>query len=969
MKTHKVLMSVGSTGGIRALAAVLALSAVPAGAQSDVGVAADVGESAEIVVTGSRLSTFGYSAPTPVTVVGREDLQREGVTNVADLLNTLPAFRPQSTPATTAIFIANAGANLVDLRGLGAQRTLVLVDGRRFVASTVAGGGFAPSGTVDLNMIPSALIKRTEVVTGGASAAYGSDAVAGVVNLLLDTSFTGVRGSVQNGISEAGDATETFVTLSAGSPFSGGAGHFIIGGEYAQNDGTGDCYTRAWCAESYSIASNPSPQVNGEARRVIVKNSTQAMASFGGLITSGPLRGMEFRDDGTTFQHDYGTYFATPPAYSNGGITQGGGGADGLNGNYINFPLSAPTKRYSLLAHVDYHFSTLRAFVEGSYGKVIARTIGSQGRNNGNIVIARDNAFLPATVGERMDSAGISSFNFGRTQTDIGPQRGRVERETYRIAAGLSGALAANWSWDAYYQFGRTNYGMTGEHTQISGNGSTFSSNFMNAVDAVDEGEFRTGAKNGNIVCRGTLTNPDHPYLQGCQPLNLFGQNNFSQEAVGYAYGNSWQETQLTQHVAAANIQGELAQLPGGGLGVAFGAEYRTEGANGTNDPLSAALRLFTSPGAAISGPTIRIKEVYGEFAAPLLVDVPLAKALSLNGAVRLTDYSTSGSVTSWKIGGVWEVTDLLRLRLTRSRDIRAPNFFELNSPVTTSFQALIDPRTGANELRTVRLSGNPNLRPEIANTFTVGAVLSPASRFRLSVDYYDIKLDGAIDKLGGQVVLNRCESGNTALCEYVNRDPAELLLSVSNPDLNLNSLKVRGLDVETSYSVPVGTGQISLRALGTYLLDMITIDSTGVMVNRAGMNGAPVSQPSGLPTFAGNAYLTWSNQTFAGTVQIRYISKGVFDATAIGPHQSGYSPLGAGSISDNEIAAETYVSLNMQYNLLDRNGRKVQLFGVINNLFDNDPPNDVPGSFGPTNNVLYDVIGRSYKLGVRFNF
>ena len=478
-------------------------------------------------------------------------------------------------------------------------------------------------------------------------------------------------------------------------------------------------------------------------------------------------------------------------------------------------------------------------------------------------------------------------------------------------------------------------------------------------------------APSGQIVCRSTLTDPTNPLVQGCQPLNLFGENNFSPEAIAYAYGTAIQDTELTQQVAAASVQGKLFDLPAGPFSIAAGGEYRIDEAEGTADPISTALRFVTSPGAAISGPSIRIKEVFTEVGVPILAEKPFAESLALNAAVRFTDYSTSGSVTTWKAGGVWEPARFLRFRVTRSRDIRAPNFFELNNPTSTSFQFLTDPQNSGSFLVPVRLSGNTGLKPEEADTLTAGFVISAGRNLHVAIDYFDVDLDGAISTLGGQVVVNRCAAGATDLCSLITRTGGATgtLVSVSNPNLNLNTLKTRGVDIESSYSLPFAGGELSARLLGTYVMDLITVDITGAAVDRAGMNGSPVSQPSGLPHVTGTAALTWTKNAFSGTAQYRYVSDGVYNATQIGPDQSGYDPLLPNSISDNHVGSISYVDLNGSYDLVDSGGRKIQLFGVVNNLFDRDPPNDFPSSYGVTNPVLYDVIGRTYKAGVRVTF
>jgi outer membrane receptor protein involved in Fe transport len=912
----------------------------------------------EIVVTGTHLASTGFTAPTPVTVVGAQQIQQEAATNIADVLGQLPSFRAQSTPATTAIYINNAGANLADLRGLGANRTLVLVDGRRFVAGTTSGGGFSPSGAVDLNMIPTSLIKRTEVVTGGASANYGSDAVAGVVNLILDTDLTGIRGTVQKGISSRGDNSDIYLSLAGGTPFADGRGHFVIGGEYDNNKGVGGCYSRSWCAEAYNTIPvvGPARAANNLPAQVILPN-TLPVATWGGVITSGPLRGVAFAPNGSIYQHDFGTFYGA-------GIFQSGGGEDPQNAFYNGFPLVAPVKRFSLMAHISYQVTdNIEAFVEGNYADVKATTIGAQPRFVGpQIVIRRDNAYISPELATLMDANGVTSFVLNRIGEDFGHQTGLVTRNLYRGVVGLKGDINADWHWDAYYQYGETDYHQEGNNVAITGNPAIpLSGNFYNAVDAVRD------PSTGNIVCRTTLTNPTNPYVQGCVPINIFGQGNWNPAAKSYAFGNAVQDTKLTQNVAALNLRGDLFHLPGGPFAVAFGAEYRVEDVSGTADPVSSQLRFYTSPGSGISGPAIKVKEGYIEVGAPILADVPFAHTLSLNGAYRYTDYSTSGGVSTWKVGAVWEPVRQLRLRVTRSRDIRAPNFFELYNPTVSSFQNVFDPLNGGQQfLVSTRSGGNPDLQPEKADTFTAGVVISPIGNLRLSLDYYDITLYGAISTVGAQTIVTGCAQGHAAYCNFVQRDSAGMLAIVTNPYLNVSRLKSRGLDIEGSYNTRVGPGDLSVRALATRLFKY---DPIGDGRNRAGMNGSPVSVPSGLPKWNVNGYLTYSLSPVTAGVEVRYISPGIYNIALIGPGQAGYDPSLPNSVSNNHVPARTYVNLNASVDVLGNGPRKVQVFGVVDNLFDVDPPNQMPSSFAVTNPALYDVIGRTFRFGVRFAY
>jgi len=901
----------------------------------------------DIVVTGSRLANSGFSAPTPVTVVGAAEIARQAAPNVAEILNQVPAFRPQSTPATSAIFASNLGASTADLRGLGANRTLVLIDGRRVVASTTQGGSFTPANAVDLNMVPTSLIERTEVVTGGASAAYGSDAVAGVVNLILNTDLEGLRGSAQYGQADAGDGKDYAASLAFGTSFADGRGHFVIGGDYDDNKGTGDCYTRAWCAQSYGTFTNPNYRTNGMPATLTVPDIRTALATNNGLITAGPLAGTEFAPDGTTFQHDYGIFYGA-------GINQIGGG-DARNPFFQWYSMAAPVRRYSTLAHANYELSdNVTLYAEGSYANVHAHQYGAQTRDFGSITIYDDNPYLPASIVDAMAANDITSFKFGRIGNDLGPSLAKVRRETYRFVGGANGSLGGSWKWDVYYQYGRTNYFQSNANDRIN-------DNFTRAVDAVE-------GPNGTIVCRSTLTDPGN----GCLPLNLFGENNFSPAAKAYSFGTAIQRTHLTQQVVSAQLSGDLFNTWAGPVSVAVGGEYRKDGAHGTTDPISAALRFYTSGGAAIDG-DMNVKEAFVEAGVPIARDLPFAKSLDLNGAIRVTDYSVSGSVTSWKLGATWEPVSQLRLRVTRSRDIRAPNIFELYSPTSTSYQTVLDPaKDQAYVLPLTILGGNADLKPEIARTFTVGGVVSPdfwgLDRLRLSVDYYDIKLDGAISTLGSQVIVNLCNQGQTALCANVERDAGGNLVSISNINLNLNRLITRGIDFEGSYRLPLFGGDLTVRSLATHMIDLITIDPTGTSIDRAGQNGSPTSSPSGVPDWQVNTYFTYQRGPFSGELQARYISPGTRDNTLIGPEQSGYSNTLPNSTNTNHIKAYWYFNVNAQYDLISDGSRKLQLFGAINNIADRDPP-AAPSSFGPTNNVLYDIFGRTYRIGLRFSY
>lgn len=924
-------------------------------------------EGASIIVTGSRIARTGFTTPTPVTFVGDEQIARQGASNIAQVLNEIPAFRAQSSPTTAGVFVSNLGASTADLRGLGGNRTLVLIDTRRVVASTVAGGSFTPANTVDLNLVPSSLLQRAEVVTGGASSAYGSDAVAGVTNLIINRDLQGLRGTFQYGQTEEGDAEEFLISYAYGTGFGGGRGRFIAGAEYVDNSGTGDCYTRDWCAESYNTISNPFRTGSttervfaGEAATIIVPNVRTATASNNGLVVLGPLRGLSFRPDGTTFQHDFGRF-------SGSGLFQSGGGDPRL-AFYEHFPIAARSERINAFSAIDYEVADgLRLFAEGSFGHVNGSMAGSARRDvapPGSYQIRRDNAFLPAEVGAQMDALGLATLPFGRIWNDIGPQIGTLSRETYRAVGGFDWQFGNGLNLDAYYQYGQTDYSQRGYNTTIN-NRMGF------AIDAVR-------APDGRIVCRAALAG--NPAAAGCVPLNPFGEGAGSQAAYDYVTGTVMQDTTLRQHVGALTLRGNLLDLWAGPLAFAGGVEYREDSVASVIDPISAANNFFTSPGGGILGgrQSVNVKEGFLEMVLPLASGLAFADSAEINGAVRITDYSTSGQVETWKIGADWSPLSWIRFRGTRSRDIRAPNVFELYALPQSSFQNVLDPQTGSQYLVPTLLSGNDALVPEIANTWTAGVILSPQvgpSPLRLSVDWYDINLEGAISTLGAQVIVNRCFEGATDICGLIDRDAGGAITAITNPNLNLNTLITRGWDVEAQYALPLSAlgaasdARLNFRVLATFVRDLITVDSSGRAVNRAGMNGSAVSAPSGLPDYTINAFLGYEGDRFSTQVQVRHISGGIYNAELIGPHQAGYDPLLPNSVSDNKVEAVTYVNLNAQYALWSEGAQRVELFGVVNNLFDKDPPKDLPSSFGPTNNVLYDVLGRSYRVGVRFAF
>lgn len=892
----------------------------------------------DIVVTGSRIQRGGFTAPTPVTAIGRDRLEDTASSNIGDVLSQLPSFRATSSPSATQTTPGTAvGARVLELRGLGAPRTLVLVNGRRFVPTTV-------QGTVDSNYIPGILIDRVDVVTGGASAAYGSDAVAGVVNFVLNNKLQGIRAEVQSGISQQGDDRTLFLAGAYGTSFAGGRGHIVVGGEYEDNEGLGDCYSaRSLCAEEWTLLGNTPPGRLGLPALNIVNNVHTASMTPGGLITTpGPLRNIQFAPDGSAIPFQVGLL---------PGLFQQGGTGKGQNAFLAGLLLKVPVERWSTYGHAEYEFSdALKATLEASYGEVTAFSVSAQLRDTGTLIgpIRRDNPYLPSSITTIMDANGITQFNMGRSGLDLGNARGGTKSTAFRIVGGLSGDISETWKWNAYYQYGRSTY-----HQEASNN--LIRSRLLLAVDAVN-------GPGGTPVCRSTLTNPGN----GCQPLNLIGENRFSQAARDYVTGTSMLDLEITQKVAALDVQGDVIDLWAGPLSVAAGVEYRRDEVAGTTDPLSASGGFYVSNFSASNG-GVTVKEGFLEAVLPLLKDSSMGKSLELNGAVRRTDYSTSGAVTTWKAGGVYEPFSMLRLRTTYSRDIRAPNVNELFGSVTRSFSSFTDPASGRQDLIEIVSGANNALRPEVADTFTAGVVLSSLpflTGFNLSVDYYNIRVQDAIGQVGAATIANRCAQGATEFCPLITRNGAGVVTLINDRLQNVNGFKTRGLDIEASYRTRLGgTSSLDLRFLATKVFDLLTTDSAG-STDRAGQTGFRASTTPGVPDWILDGVATVKSGPFSISAHGRYIPEGKFNVDFVGPEDAGYDVNKANSINTNRVAGRFYADLTLGFNV-KAGETDLEYFFAVKNLFDKDPP-IAPSAVGITNQVLFDQIGRAFRVGVR---
>lgn len=893
----------------------------------------------EVSVTASRIRADGFAAPTPVVMLGQEQIQAVVPVNIGESLAQLPQFSTVGQSATAVVY--------ANLRNIGSERTLVLLDGRRHVPTF-------SSGVVDLTTIPTALVARTEFVTGGASASWGSDAVSGVVNLILKEDLDGFEGNVQYGQSRFKDDESFSASFAGGTSFADGRGHIIAGFETAEAKGI----------PTYIYPDVARPDVAGRGS-VINGNYSTGLPQYiyaedvrrsdvhdGGLITSGPLRGTIFLPGGQTGRFEYGQ------VYNNNMI---GGGSNPFEGPEPGGDIKPPYERNSFLTRVNFDFTdTVRGFAEFNYSEsisngrsVLPRNQGATTNNNGcartgysgtafgNINVSIDNAFLPASVRAQMQAANINCFNFGRSFREEGLGLFRTAEGSpsiKRYVAGLEGDLAGSWSWDGYVQYGDSTFQQRRE-------GNFHTVRFQAAVDSV------LHPATGQIVCRINIdaspTNDD----ANCVPFNMFGAGSPSAAAQRYVTGTSMLDMDISQKVAAFNVRGDLFDGWAGPVSSAFGVEYRAEALDARADTDSELNRWQTSNRKGLSG-DYDVTEFYGEVLVPLLRDVSFANNLDLSLAARSTDYSTSGRVTTWKIGSSWELSESLRFRVTRSRDIRAGNIGELFTPTAVALGNVNNPVTNIRVPVQTITSGNPTLAPEEADTFTGGFVLQPGflEGLQLSLDYYSIDINGQIGSMNSQQVVDQCYIWKEQeFCDRIETDNTGLITRINNSFFNLNRFETSGVDMLAAWAGSVGPGDLSLRLTSTYVDNReTTFKVDGSVIESAGEFNDP--------HWKHFVQASYTMGKFSGLIDWRWYEGGKINNYRI----EGFAgPQGA---NINDLPSVHYTSLNLSYDLdgLYRDWAGSVYFRV-DNLFDRDPPFPLRSAFNDNN-------GRGYRLGLRFS-
>ena len=945
---------------------------------------------AEVVVTGSRIVSTSLDSPSPVQTLSSEDLESTGTLNVQDVLLKNPTIGTPTLSRTNSNFLTSgAGVATVDLRNLGIERTLTLVDGRRFVS------GNPGSAAVDYNTIPTQFIERIDVLTGGASAVYGSDAVAGVVNIIYKKDFEGIAFDGQYGSSAESDNEETQVGITFGTNTDDGRGNIMAHVGYTKQ---GAVFSRDRERSAIDQASTGAA-ITGDPAELfdVTRPFFSSFAPQGRFITAnGPDGGVSFDANGNVIPWD-----------TNGDA----GAATGYNRSALRL-IAVPIERYLFAGRGSFDFTENHGvFFEGTYASSnSSSTIEPFGLAAEDIVPATGglipvefdvngtlvrNPVVPDAVfgtAADEDGDGLRDFYFTKRLSDFGNRGTHARRDTFRVVGGLRGAFSdERWNYEVFYANGQTKEAQTSS-------GQVNVLNFRNALEAIADVE---DVDNDGDVAEAICRDPN-ARLQGCVPVNVFGFNSITPEAADYIEAPGSLATFTRQRLIGVNVSGQIMELPAGPLAIAIGGEYREEYSESEFDALTQA---GLNAGNAIP-PTrgeFDVREAYLEASVPLLADLPAVDQLTLRAAVRASEYSTVGSTLSWNGGFEWAPVSSLRFRVIRALSTRAPNIGELYSPPSQTFPTGVqDPCVGVTATSSGATAdacraapgvlaniaanggvftltqadfqgisgfdrGNPELEEEEGNSWTIGAVWQPENAalesFNFSIDYFRIDIDNAITLRDRNFILSQCYGGgDPSLCQFVTRRPnpigANNAGSIEFLDADITNTGgefAEGVDLTVGYSHDLGPGRFDAQLAYTHLLDHYIIPLTGGDKDfLAGEVGDSEDR----------AYLTLRYQQgkFGGTVQTTYLSAADLDDQFLAAFDLARGSVGVGS--------ETYVDLQLTYEPAEA----YQVFLGANNLFDEEPPPLITGLPGnvtgtETDAGTYDAIGRRWYAGVRVRF
>jgi len=902
----------------------------------------------EIVVTGSRIVRNGDNSPQPITVVQTNDLLAvQPGANLADALNVLPVFSGSrgagSNPSTGGSASGgNGAANQLNLRNLGITRTLVLMDGLRIPPTLF-------NGAVDVDLIPQMLVQRVDVVTGGVSAVYGSDAVSGVVNYVLDRNFNGLKADASMGISEYGDARQFDAGIAWGRNL-GDRAH--IEASYQYHDGTGILRRsdRPWMdlvgVAGAGTTANPFTLYTGLRQREY---------PAGGIITSaGALQNQVFAANGVLSPFVNGTATGTAA------LQVGGGGGD------WDSSLLQPLESHQAFARFDYDFSdSTRAYVQFSGTFKRNENYAEYFRLN-NVQLTSTNPFLTAAQQTALSAAG-TTFRLRKTMSDSDRRQHSISNsDQWMVNTGLAGDLGG-FKWQLDYIHGRAEL-----TTQVENNMNQ--QRLAAALDAV----VGTG---GQIVCQASIANPST--YGSCVPLNPFGPTSESQAALDYVFGTTNYNAVTTMDDVSGSVSGSPFDTWAGPLSVALSAEWRRVAFVATSDATSEnfvnctgirynctasqTMYFLTLPANPKVSQTVW--EVAGEVDVPLLKDSALG-SLTVNGAARFTRYNTSGDYWTWKVGGDWELTDTLRLRGTWSRDIRAPTLYELFAERFVVNVVGTDLLTGQSPTIPSINGGNPNLKAEIAKTLTGGVVWKPAAGFSIALDGYQIEVSDAILAVnGGEPSFQAAcyaSGGTSPYCDLQRRpgsfsdtSAGNAWTAVYNGLFNISEIKTWGADLEFNYNGRLFDRPFAVRFLGAYQPHLWFRQPNVASRDQAGAAFGPIGF-SATPTVR-----------LVGFVRVSPVEGVTVDLMQRWRNALKLQNEGVFAAGSNHMDAFGTTSINVAWDVPSKFG-EMQFYLNVQNIFDATPPvgaftgNGTRAGLRDGYAVGDDVRGRYWTAGVK---
>ncbi len=1001
---------------LTASAAVLALAlmATPAAAQTSDQTQAQDAPAAQddqpaaaegtIVVTGSRIARPEFDTVQPTQVVGAAQIESRGYTNVGQALREIPSFGPPGNSAVGAQSSFGPAQTFVDFFGLGTQRTLVLVNGRRFVSSNTASifGPVSPGSQVDLNNIPTTLVQRIETVAIGGAPIYGSDAIAGTVNVILKKDYEGLEIGGQYGISQEGDAPEARINILAGKNFAGGRGNIVIAGEY--NKTTGFTSADRAITAAGNFFGTPPASLGSPFQRVLYPSQRYTAFTSGGVPfsdddflasrsgirdASGQL--LQFGPNGRLVPLNLGTVMRQ------GFISSGGNGFD----LPAQSNLLTSSERYLVNAQLNYELTDhIRFFGEAWYSHNKGVNLIDQpnyntalfdaaGTPDGNLLLSINNPFLNpadrATIAANLP-AGATQFYVGRALSDLTTGRAEANVETYRFVGGFAGDFSLGsrqFQWEVSANYGRSQ--------TVGKNYELVNDNFFNALDAVQD-------VNGNIVCRPGYTNsPAQTISSTCAPLNIFGVGQASQAAKDYIFAIARPVSTNDQLVFNANVTGPVFSLFGNDVSVSLGYEHRRESTkfdpgsyyyghdngDGTRTQYGRIIPIDPIKGS------FNTNEVFGELRVPFVTPengLSWLKTVEFDGAARWVHNSLSGGDLTWTAGGRIGFVRDITFRGNFTRSIRSPAITEAFNPTSRAFDVGSDPcdtrYVGSGPNPAVRkanctaagidttnftsnysdftvpvtVSGNPGLSNEKANSWTVGAVIQPsfARSFTLAVDWVDIKLTDAITSLGGDDILNACydsPSYPNSFCGLVDRDANGQITMIREGYYNAASYKTSGLTVTGAYRLPLervglnNAGVIGLSVNYFYRDKLEQRVGTGDVNHLAG--------EIGYPHHSGTANFTYESKGFNALVQAQYFGKSRYDVDEA-PNARNIMGVGDWWLFNATVGTR----VNDQFSL------KL----IVDNVFNVKPPYPAPAG-GGTVTYYSGILGRYARIAASVKF